>query len=113
MYQENLITQYPKEGAYVKGIFIEGARWDADQNCLCDPQPMELFSVMPLVHFKPVDGHRKVSRGLYTCPLYMYPIRTGTRERPSFMIAVDVKSGGDDAEYWTKRGTAFLLSTAQ
>jgi dynein heavy chain len=41
----------------------------------------------------------------------MYPLRTGTRERPSFMIAVDLKSGaGKSPDVWTKRGTALLLS---
>ena len=106
------ITQHPKEGAYIHGIFLEGARWDAEHGCLADALPLELIAHMPVVHFKPVDNKKKVSRGLYVCPLYLYPIRTGTRERPSFMIAVEVKAGSFDANFWTKRGTALLLSDA-
>ena len=114
MHQEqHTITQHPKEGAYVAGMFVENARWDFDNGCLTEPEPQKLVCAMPLVHFKPVDQKKKVSKGLYTCPLYLYPIRTGTRERPSFMIAVELKSGSVEPEYWTRRATALLLSLAQ
>ena len=111
--EEETITQYPKEGAYVKGIYLEGARWDGDHGFLQEPAPMELFSPMPLIHFRPVDSKKKSGKGTYTCPLYMYPVRTGTRERPSFMIAVDLKGGAYPPEFWCKRGTALLLSLAE
>jgi len=51
-------------------------------------------------------------KGVYQCPLYINPVRTGTRERPSYMISVDLKSGSVDPEHWIKRGTALLLSLA-
>lgn len=107
------VTSHPKEGAYLSGFFLEGARWDADNGCLGEPLPMELTSSMPIIHFKPVDNKKKAGKGIYTCPLYMYPVRTGTRERPSFVIAVELKSGKVSGEFWTKRGTAMLLATSQ
>jgi dynein heavy chain len=109
---EAQIRQGPKEGAYISGIYLEGARWDADNGCLVDANPLELISGMPVIHFKPVENKKKTTRGVYLCPLYLYPVRTGTRERPSFMIAVDLKSGSNDGEFWTKRGCALLLATA-
>jgi len=51
-----------------------------------------------------------VCLGIYSCPAYYYPRRTGTRERPSFIVAVDLRSGEKVSEHWTKRGTALLLS---
>ncbi len=60
------VTQYPKEGAYVSGIFLEGARWNVEQNCLDDANPMELVCKMPMVHFKPVDSKKKSSK--VCCP---------------------------------------------
>jgi len=38
---------------------------------------MELLVQMPIVHFKPTDGKKKGGKGMYQCPLYMYPVRTG------------------------------------
>eukprot|EP00944_MAST-04C_sp_MAST-4C-sp1_P005185 g5185.t1 len=106
------ITQPPKDGAYLYGMFIEGARWDREAGTLADALPMKLVSDMPAIHFKPAEIKRKAPKGMYSCPVYLYPIRTGTRERPSFMVAVDLKAGDYDATFWIKRGTAMLLSTA-
>jgi dynein heavy chain len=104
------ITAHPKEGAYIRGMYLEGARWDHDRGCLTEPLPMELYCPMPIVHFKPAESKKKQGKGVYVCPLYMYPVRTGTRERPSFMIPVELKSGSVDPDFWVKRGTALLLS---
>ena len=109
------IPRAPDDGAYVRGLYLEGARWDADARQLAEPAAMELFSPMPVVHFKPSDskasGGKKSKKGaMYACPLYYYPVRTGTRERPSFMRLVDLRAGPMGPDFWTLRGTALLLS---
>ena len=48
--------------------------------------------------------------GIYTAPCYYYPNRAGTSGRPSFIVAVDLKSGEKAADHWVKRGTAILMS---
>jgi dynein heavy chain len=73
---------------------------------------MELIVPMPIIHFKPVENKKKSSRGMYNCPLYLYPVRTGTRERPSYMGTVDLRSGQAEPDHWVMRGTALLLSLA-
>jgi dynein heavy chain len=108
--EENSINMAPKEGAYVKGMFLEGARWDHENGCLAEPEPMELFCLMPIIHFKPVEQRKRSTKGLHGTPMYIYPIRTGSRENPSFMVEVDLKCGERESMFWTKRGTALLLS---
>ncbi len=61
---------------------------------------------------RPVENKKKNQKGIYTCPLYLYPVRTGTRERPSFMTNVDLRSGASDPDHWIMRGTALLLALA-
>ena len=113
MDEEELALQGPpKEGVYIKGMFLEGAGWDAENSCLCEPQPMELIVTLPIFLFKPVENKKKTSKGIYSCPLYMYPVRTGTRERPSFMIMMDLRAGAADPDHWVMRGTAMLLALA-
>ena len=111
--EESGIGQYPKDGAYMKGMFLEGAKWDYEHGYLAEPNPMELFSPMPIIHFKPAMAKKKPPRGTYQCPCYMYPIRSGTRERPSYVLNVNLKGGQQSNEYWIKRGTALLLSLAE
>lgn len=106
------VNGYPKDGVYVSGIFIEGATWNYTGGFLEESRPMELISNMPIIHFKPVEGKRRAAKGFYTCPVYMYPIRSGTRERPSYVVTVDLRGGKFSADFWTKRGVAMLLSTA-
>ena len=106
-------TQRPKEGAFVKGLFLEGAGWSYDNSCLCEPEPMELVYHMPIIHFKPVEAKKSKAKGMYACPLYLYPLRTGSRERPSWMLNIDIKSGQSEPETWVKRGTAMLLALAE
>ena len=91
--EEKEIQQGPKEGVYIKGAFLEGAGWDFENGCLVEPEPMELIVPMPIIHFKPVENKKKVPKGVYLCPMYLYPVRTGSRERPSFVINVELKSG--------------------
>merc|ERR1711988_2077150 len=111
--EEKDVTAKPKEGAYIKGLFLEGAGWNYENSCLCEPEPMELIYHMPMIHFRPVESKKSKGKGTYTCPLYLYPLRTGSRERPSFMLPIDLKSGSADPELWTKRGTALLLALAE
>ena len=107
------IKEPPKEGVYISGLFLEGARWDNKENSLAEAFPMELFSTIPVMNFRPVEGKKKNLRGNYPCPLYIYPVRAGTRDRPSFVITIDLHAGQKTEEHWTKRGVAMLLSTAE
>ena len=107
---KSTLPGHPKDGVYVVGIFLEGATWNFSGSYLEESRPMELLSNMPIIHFKPVEGKKKVLKGYYSCPLYMYPVRSGSRERPSYVAAVDLKGGKGTSDFWTKRGVAMLLS---
>lgn len=50
-----------KEGAYVEGLFIEGAKWDGEKTYIVEADPMKLHYPMPVIWFKPVffEGRQK------------------------------------------------------
>jgi dynein heavy chain len=111
-----------KEGVYVEGFYIEGARWDKLDECLVDADPMKLIGDMPKFHIKAVEKEKKGKKrkgkgkdGLkYLCPVYMYPVRADTVENPSLMFNINLKSGKGgkiDPVFWILRGTAMLMST--
>ena len=53
-FSEDGIQAAPKEGAMIKNMILEGGRWDINNQCLTEPEPMALFAPMPITHFKPI-----------------------------------------------------------
>ncbi|CAB3995859.1 dynein heavy chain 2, axonemal-like [Paramuricea clavata] len=104
------ITQYPKDGVWVRGLYLEGAGWDKKNAALIEADPMQLVCPIPTIHFKPVENKKKTGKGIYSCPCYYYPNRAGTSDRASYIVSVDMKSGAMMADHWVKRGTALLMS---
>lgn len=108
----------PRDGAYTYGYYLEGAKWDFLDMRITEADPLKLTSNMPVIHFKPVENKNlKGSKQAksYLCPTYIYPIRTGTRENPSYMFSITLPAGPDnygnfEETYWIKRGVALLLS---
>ncbi|XP_066267393.1 dynein axonemal heavy chain 2-like isoform X1 [Branchiostoma lanceolatum] len=107
---DNNITGAPKDGVWVKGLYLEGAGWDKKNACLVEAEPMQLVCSIPTIHFKPVENKKKSSKGIYACPCYYFPNRAGAAGRASFVVAVDLKTGAMPPDHWTKRGSALLMS---
>ncbi|OEH79493.1 heavy chain 2 family protein [Cyclospora cayetanensis] len=111
-YDEGLLPSPPREGAYVKRLYLEGASWNLEGMALKEPEPMQLICELPIVHLKPTTRRRNLTEKLYMCPIYQYPCRKGTIDRPSLVTMQEIRSGAQDPSFWVKRGTAILLSTA-
>ncbi|XP_039193883.1 dynein heavy chain 2, axonemal isoform X2 [Crotalus tigris] len=107
---DNNLVYPPKEGVWIRGLFLEGAGWDKKNSCLVEAEPMQLVCPIPTIHFKPVENKKKSSKGIYSCPCYYYPNRAGSSGRPSFVIGVDLRSGAMPPDHWITRGTALLMS---
>lgn len=46
----------PREGAYVHGLFMEGAKWDIQQGIITESRLKELFPTMPVVNIRVSDN---------------------------------------------------------
>lgn len=42
----------PRDGAYVYGIFMEGARWDITQSVITDSKLKELYPSLPVINIR-------------------------------------------------------------
>ncbi|KAK5848558.1 hypothetical protein PBY51_006160 [Eleginops maclovinus] len=100
----------PKDGVFIRGLYLEGAGWDKKNSCLVEAEPMQMVCPIPTIHFKPVENRKKAAKGVYLCPCYYFPVRSGGAGRPSFVVGVELKSGAVTPDHWIKRGTALLLS---
>ncbi|XP_028992315.1 dynein axonemal heavy chain 2 isoform X2 [Betta splendens] len=100
----------PKDGVFVRGLYLEGAGWDKKNACLVEAEPMQMVCPMPTIHFKPVENRKKMAKSMYLCPCYYFPVRSGKAGRASFVVGVELKSGAVTPDHWIKRGTALLMS---
>lgn len=44
----------PQLGAYVHGLYLEGAAWDDENKILIESTPKVIYTVMPIIHFTPI-----------------------------------------------------------
>jgi len=107
----------PEDGAYIKGMYIEGAYFEETRKLLLDPLPMKFAHSMPVVHFKPrlkkgssKEKERDPYSNVYYCPCYYYPDRG---DENAYLFSIPLDCGDRTAAIWMKRGTALLLSLAQ
>ena len=64
-----------REGAFVFGLQVEGARWDSNSG-LEECEPKKQFSIVPVVLVRPqVIQDGKEDKGVYQCPVYKTELR--------------------------------------
>ncbi|KAI8473051.1 MAG: flagellar outer dynein arm heavy chain beta [Monoraphidium minutum] len=59
-----------RDGAFVHGLTLEGARWDDKGGSLEDSHPKELFYAMPVLLVRAVTADKADGRDAYQCPVY-------------------------------------------
>lgn len=48
----NISRTAPREGAYIHGLFMEGARWDSQSGIIMESRLKELFPPMPVINVR-------------------------------------------------------------
>ncbi|XP_030371689.1 dynein beta chain, ciliary [Scaptodrosophila lebanonensis] len=99
------ITSPPREGAYVNGLFMEGARWDMKLGTITDAFNKELFPAMPVIFIKAVTQDKQDTKNIYDCPVYKIRLRG-----PTFVWTFNLRSK-ERASKWTLAGVCLLLQT--
>jgi dynein heavy chain, axonemal len=107
------IKEKPKDGCYIYGMFLEGARWDYNLHILNHSKPKELYTDLPLIWLFPVADRVPPKYGIYNCPIYKVLSRAGTLSTTghstNFVMFIELPSA-DLEDQWIKAGVAAFLS---
>lgn len=76
--QKDEFQTAPREGAYINGLFMEGARWDSQVGSIVSSRLKELFPQMPVMYIKAVTQDKQDIKNIYECPLYKTRMRGAT-----------------------------------
>ncbi|KAJ3312837.1 hypothetical protein HDV04_002647 [Boothiomyces sp. JEL0838] len=94
----------PREGAYIHGLFMEGARWDTGTGMIQESLLKELTPPMPVIYIKAIPVDKRDMKGCYECPVYR------TRQRgPTYVWTFNLKTK-ERPQKWTLAGVCLLCS---
>ena len=110
------IKEKPKDGCYVYGMLLEGARWNYEEHILDESLPKELYTDVPLIWFLPKDSSKDEGsnkEGIYNCPVYKVLTRYGTLSTTghstNFVLFIELPTREKESK-WIKAGVAGFLS---
>ena len=102
----------PEIGAYIDGMYVEGARWDYGTMQLEESQPKVLYSKGPMIWLTPVELTKKKSYPHFETPLYRTTERKGTLattgHSTNFVMDILLPSNKPQ-DFWVRGGVALLL----
>ena len=100
--------EYPaKDGSYICGMFMEGARWENGQGSVEDSLPKELFSRIPVTTIRSLPISKLDRKDQYECPLYK------TQQRgPGIVTGLWLRSKAP-ARKWVIAGVSLVLDVAE
>ncbi|XP_015175416.1 PREDICTED: dynein heavy chain 3, axonemal [Polistes dominula] len=108
---ETTVDRSPSTGVYIKGLFLEGARWNRETSSLDESRPKVMFDTLPIIWLKPTLKTELSFSSVYHCPIYKTSARRGvlatTGHSSNFVMYISLPTLIEES-HWINRGVASL-----
>ena len=97
------IDENARDGAYITGLNLEGARWNIQQGVLDTAEPREMFCPLPVVNCKTILSNKMETNGIYECPVYQ------TQQRgPTYVFTAPLRTK-QQSDKWVLAGVCLIM----
>jgi len=109
--EEMDVTAYPESGAYIHGLFLEGACWEygagGQEGYLIDQKLKELHPKIPIINVVSVLIEEKRIKAQYSCPTYYTTMRG-----PSYIFEANLNMESEESEQskWILSGCCMIMN---
>ncbi|KAF9413227.1 hypothetical protein HW555_008507 [Spodoptera exigua] len=106
-----VLDEPPPEGVYIRGLFMEGARWNMETMAIDESIPKILYDEFPPVWLIPLKREEVPTDVFYNCPLYKTGDRRGvlsTTGHSTNYILFMLLPTQKEPDHWIMRGVALL-----
>jgi len=104
------LEEYPEQGIYVHGLFMDGAAWDFQDMVICDQEIGTMYVKFPVINFVPWQN-KKPNPEKWPAPLYKTSVRAGTLSTTghstNYVLSLEVDTN-EPPHYWILKGAALL-----
>jgi dynein heavy chain len=100
------IDMLARDGAFISGASMQGARWDGGTTSIEKSRPKEMFCDMPVMNVKGIGRDKADTKGVFMCPVYKTEFRG-----PTFVFRAQIKTKSAPAR-WILGGVALILEVS-
>ncbi|KAK9685231.1 Dynein heavy chain C-terminal domain [Popillia japonica] len=104
------IEERPEQGTcLVHGLYLEGARWDVESDCLKRSRPKILVEELPVMSVIPIEAHRLKLQNTLRTPVYTTSLR---RNAMGVGLVFEADLGTTEhLSHWVLQGVCLVLNT--
>ncbi|CAK1584360.1 unnamed protein product [Parnassius mnemosyne] len=103
------IEQRPAAGCYIRGLYLEGARWDHEEGCLKRSHPKVLVTELPIMHIIPIEAHKLKLQNTLRTPVY-----TTSQRRNAMGVGLVFEADlwtAEHCSHWILQGVCLIMNT--
>jgi len=99
------VADHARDGAYITGLFVEGARWNLAAGQLEECGPRDINYPMPIINCRAIPRDKEEKNGVFKCPVY----RT-TRRGPTLVFMASLRTPPKfPSSKWILAGVCMLM----